>query len=305
MRMNLKGFPGIFGLLIFLMAAGIIFPQATLAQAPAQKEFKGRFLWTEQFNSSSNEDGKVFDLDSTVGYVFSRHFGVDAGVPIFFVRGSSTNALGMTTKTSENELGDAYAQVRLAFANPILNYKMALTGTVPTGSRSAGISTGHATYDWTNHFDRVFGRLVPFADAGVGNSVPENFVFQRSFSTFGHDAHFQVGSGYRMTDWLGLSASVYDISSWGTQTVFSRIVNAGGAPIGKGGHGRVFELANQTAGGSSLVSDHGFSAGVDLSAGSIVDFSAGYSYSAHFQLNTVSFGIGVNMSEILRHARAE
>lgn len=145
--MNLKGFPGIFGLLIFLMAAGIIFPQATLAQAPAQKEFKGRFLWTEQFNSSSNEDGKVFDLDSTVGYVFSRHFGVDAGVPIFFVRGSSTNALGMTTKTSENELGDAYAQVRLAFANPILNYKMALTGTVPTGSRSAGISTGHATYD--------------------------------------------------------------------------------------------------------------------------------------------------------------
>ncbi|HXT86413.1 MAG TPA: hypothetical protein VN745_05255 [Verrucomicrobiae bacterium] len=332
--MRLKRSPGFFALTVVLIGAGIIFSRAAfaqthgdnggtsadnassnsadavagagaLAQAPAQKNFNGRFLWTEQFSSSSNEDGRVFDLDSTVGYVFSRHFGLDAGVPIFFVRGSSTNALGMTTKTSENELGDAYAQVRLAFANPILNYKMALTGTVPTGSRSAGVSTGHATYDWTNHFDRAFGRLVPFADAGVGNSVPENFVFQRSFSTFGHDAHFQVGSGYRITGWLGLSASVYDISSWGTQTVFSRIVSAGGGPVGKGGHGRVFELANQTAGGSSLVSDHGFSAGVDLSAGSIVDFSAGYSYSAHFQLNTVSVGVGVDMSEILRHARAK
>lgn len=274
------------------------------AQTPAQASFKGRYLWTEQFSGSSNEDGKVTDLDSTVGYVFSRHFGIDAGIPIFFVRGSSTNALGMTTKTSENGLGDAYAQIRLAFANPVLNYKMALTGTAPTGSRSAGISTGHATYDWTNHVDHAFGRLDPFADAGIGNSIPENFVFQRSFSTFGHTAHFQLGSGYRITDWLGLNASVYDISTWGTQTIFSRVVPSGRGPIGKGGHGRVFELANETTGGSSLASDHGFSAGVDLSPGPLVDFSAGYSYSAHFQLNTFSFGVGVNMSEILRHARA-
>lgn len=273
-------------------------------QAPARASFKGRYLWTEQFDESSNEDGEVMGLDSTVGYVFSRHFGIDAGVPIFFVRGSSTNALGAKTKTSENGLGDAYLQLRLAFANPFLNYKTALTGTVPTGSRSAGISTGHVTYDWSNHFDRAFGRLIPFADAGVGNSVPENFVFERSFSTFGHDAHFQLGSGYRITDWLGLNASVYDISTWGTQTIFSRVVPGGGGPFGKGGHGRVFELANETTGSSSLASDHGFSAGVDLSPGSIVNFSAGYSYSAHFHLNTVSFGIGVNMSEILRHARA-
>jgi len=239
-----------------------------------------------------------------VGYVFTRHFGVDAGIPVFFVRGSSTNALGQTTNTSENGIGDAYLQVRLAFANPILNYRMVVTGTAPTGSRSAGFSTGHATYDWTNHFDHAFDRLLPFADIGVGNSIPEGFVYQRDYSTFGHDAHFQAGTGFRITDWLGLSASAYDVSAWGTQTVFSRIVGLGGLPVGRGGHGRVFELANQTTGSSSLTSDHGFSAGVDLSPGSIVEFSAGYSYSAQYQLNTVSFGVGVNMSDLLHHSHS-
>ncbi|HLW81438.1 MAG TPA: hypothetical protein VKS20_05300 [Candidatus Acidoferrales bacterium] len=273
-------------------------------QAPAAANFKGRYLWTEEFDGSTNEDGQVMELDSTVGYVFSRHFGVDAGIPIFFVRGSSTNPLGATTNTSQNGLGDAYLQLRLAFANPLLNYKTALTGTAPTGSKSDGFSTGHATYDWTNHFDHAFGRWVPFADAGIGNSIPENFVFQRSFSTFGRDAHFQAGTGFRITDWLGLSASAYDITTWGTQTIFSRIVSAGGSPVGRGGHGRVFELANQTTGGSSLASDHGFSAGVDLSPGSLLDFSAGYSHSVRYQLNTVSFGVGVNVSGILRRARA-
>lgn len=268
------------------------------AQVTPAANFTGHYLWTEEFDGSTNSEGQVMSIDSSVGYVFSRHFGVDAGIPVYFVRGTSTTSTGGTTTTSNNGLGDAYLQLRLAFANPVLNYKIVLTGTAPTGSTSAGLSTGHATYDWTNHFDHHFGRLIPFAEAGVGNSIPETFVFNRPFKSYGHDAHFQAGAGFQIADWLGVNASAYDIAPWGTQTIFSRLVSKGGPPIS--GHGHVFDLANQTTGGSSLAADNGFSGGVDVSPGSVLDFSVSYSHSVHFQLNTVSFGVGVNMSELLR-----
>ncbi|HVA72072.1 MAG TPA: hypothetical protein VNF02_03095 [Candidatus Limnocylindrales bacterium] len=282
-------------------------PSSSAAPASAQvtpaANFKGHFLWTEEFDGSTNSEGQVMSVDSSVGYVFSRHFGVDAGIPVYFIRGTSTTSTGGTTTTSNNGLGDAYLQLRLAFANPVLSYKTVLTGTAPTGSSSEGLSTGHPTYDWTNHIDHHFGRLVPFAEAGVGNSIPETFVFNRPFKSYGHDAHFQAGTGFQIADWLGVSASAYDIAPWGTQTIYSRLVAVGGSPIVSSGHGRVFNLANQTTGSSSLAADNGFSAGADISPGSILDFSVSYSHSIHFQLDTVWFGVGVNMSKLLRGTR--
>jgi hypothetical protein len=239
-------------------------------------------------------------LDSTVGYVFSKHFGVNTGVPIYFVHGTSTTATGGTTTTSNAGLGDAYLQLRFAFPNPLLNYTIVLTGTVPTGNTADGLSTGHATYDWTNHFDHRFGRWTPFAEAGFGNSIPANFVFHRPYASFGHEAHFQAGAEYQVVDFLSVSASAYDIAPWGTQTIFSRVVGKSGSPTGKGGP--VFTQANQTTGSSGLAADNGYSAEADFSPGSVLDFSLGYSHSVHFGLDTFSFGIGVNMSQLLRRA---
>lgn len=295
--------------LMILCSAAIFAPQifaqsGTNTVKPATNIASNHFLWTEEFNGSTNSEGDFMELDSTVGRVFTPHFGIDAGIPIDFSRATVTNSTGGTSTRTSSGLGDAYLQLRFAFANPLLNYKSVVTGAVPTGSKSSGFSTGHATYDWTNHFDRKFGRWNPFAEAGVGNSIPERFVFQRPFASFGHVGHFQAGTGYQISDWLGVSASAYDIAPWGNQTIFSRVVGAGGPPAGKGGHGRVFNLANQTSGGSSLSADNGFNSEADLSIGSILDFSTGYSHSVHFDLNTLSFGVGFNMSEILRRSRA-
>ena len=43
--------------------------------------------WTlgTRFEGSYGADGSVYDLGSALGYNFSRHFGVDAGVPLNFV----------------------------------------------------------------------------------------------------------------------------------------------------------------------------------------------------------------------------
>jgi hypothetical protein len=264
--------------------------------------FTPKYFWTEDFSGSTNSLGEVMSLDSTVGYAFLRNIGVDAGIPVYFVHGTTTTSTGGTTSISNDGMGDAYAQLRLSFPSPLLNYKTVLTGTVPTGSTANGFSTGHSTYDWTNHFDRGFGNWTPFAEIGLGNSIPSDFVFNRQYASFGHEAHFQVGAQYRVVDFLSVSASAYDVAPWGTQTLFSRVVPKGNPPSGAGGHGSVFGQANQSTGGAGVAADNGVSAGADIRADSLVEFALGYSHSVHFGLDTFSFGIGVNMSQLLRRA---
>jgi hypothetical protein len=272
------------------------------ANATPVGTFTPEILWTEEFSGSTNSQGNVLSLDSTVGYVFSRNLGLDAGIPVYFVHGITTNSTGGTSSTSSDGIGDAYVQLRLSFPNPLLNYNTVLTGTVPTGSTADGFSTGHSTYDWTNHFDRGFRRWTPYAEIGIGNSIPSNFVFNREYASFGHEAHFQVGAQYQVVGFLSVSASAYDVAPWGTQTIFSRVVPQGNPPPSAGGHGPVFGQANQTTGGAGVAADNGFNAGVDISTGSLLDFSVGYSHSVHFGLDTFSFGIGVNMSRLLQRA---
>ena len=274
-------------------------------QVTPADNFSNRYLWTESFSGSTNSAGRVMSLDSTVGYVFSPQLGVDAGIPVYFVHSSYTNSSGTTTTTSNNGLGDLYAQLRLSFPNPVLNYRTVLTGAAPTGNTATGLSTGHATYDWTNRFDRGFGGLTPFVEIGVGNSIPSTLIFDRPYQSYGHEAHFQGGASYQLADWLTVDGLAYEIAPWGSQTIFSRVVGKNGPPAGAGnnGHGPpVFSTSNQTTGGSGLAEDNGFGIGANIRPSSLVEFSAGYSHSIQYQLDTLSFGISVNISKILREA---
>jgi hypothetical protein len=265
---------------------------------PAMRS-EDHFTWIEQFDGSTNTEGQVMLLDSSVGYRFGRHLLVDAGVPVYFVRSNITTASGASTTNSFTDLGDIYGQIRLSFPNPAVNFKTQLTGRAPTGSTSDGISTGHATYDWTNRIDRDFGQWTPFLEVGFANSIPDTFVYRRPFASYGGLAHFQAGAAYHVVSWLTVAASAFDVAPWGSQTIDSRIVgNGSGASRG---HGPPFLQALQTTGSASLAADNGFSAGLGISPAKAIDFTVGYSRSTHYDLNTVSFGIAVNMRAILRH----
>lgn len=99
----------------------------------------------------------------------------------------------------------------------------------------------------------------------------------------------------------------YEIAPWGSQTIFSRVVNKNGPPAGAGGSGHgppIFSTSNRTTGGSGLAEDNGFAAGVDIRPSSEIEFSAGYSHSIQYQLDTFSFSIGVNVAKILRDAHS-
>jgi len=261
---------------------------------------ENHYTWVEEFEGSSNAEGQVMLLDSSVGYLFGQHLLVDGGIPVYFVRATTTTSGGSSATNSFTALGDIYGQARLSFPNPAVNFKTQLTGRAPTGSTSDGISTGHATYDWTNRFDRSFGNWTPFFEAGLADSIPDAFIYRRPFVSYGDLAHFQVGAQYRIAPWISAAVSGFDVAPWGTQTIDSRVLGNGNGAGGSNGHGQPFLQGAKVTGGSSLAADNGFSAGVDLAPARAIDFTVGYSRSAHYDLNTISFGVVVNMREILR-----
>jgi hypothetical protein len=261
------------------------FAQSRPAPSPAEKA-KGWTLY-EDFEGSSSSSGQVSRFDSTVGYQFNRFFAVDVGVPFYFVHASSSTG----TTSNVNGLGDAYADLKLTLNNPIVNFASTLRGGVPTGDSRHGLSTGRATADWTNHFDRGFGRWTPYADLGLANTVPDTRFLVRQFSTLGTVAHFDAGMQFQLVPFLGLDVSAYDVLPVGQQKVFSRFVSQASSLLPSG--------RSRAVGSSTIARDNGFSVGFDAPI-SFLEFTLGYTRSVHFRQDLIYFGVGANLSSLLR-----
>jgi len=128
MRTGVEKATRLFGSLLVAAAAFLLVPQVR-AQAnssvpgsnsssviPAMSS-EDHFTWIEQFDGSSNTEGQVMLLDSSVVYVLGRHLLVDGGVPVYFVRANPTTTSGVSMTSSFTDLGDVYGQVRLSFPN--------------------------------------------------------------------------------------------------------------------------------------------------------------------------------------------
>ena len=268
---------------------------AQYSPKPAVQDAAGFTAYAE-FGGTSNSEGQIYELNSSVGYDFNRHFGMDVGAPIYFVRPSSS-----TGGSSTNGLGNPYLDLRLKFLNPAVNFGSVLTGYAPVGDSKKGLSTGRGTFDWTNHFDHAFSNLTPFAEAGIANTIVGSRLFLRPYTTLGFNAHFQAGATYNLAKFFSLGASAYDIVPSGQQTVFSRV--HGNNP-GQVHHGRPFEGNQQTTGGADIAKDDGFSAWIGASPGRVVDLELGFTRSMHYDLNSVSFSIGFNVGQLYRrHAQ--
>jgi hypothetical protein len=253
------------------------------AATKAAVEEKG-FTLTETYEGSGNSDGFITDINSTVGYVFNRHFYVNMGVPYLFVSPASSK----TGATSTSGLGNPSLGFRYSTKGPLLDFSTGLSGAVPVASSSKGLSTGRVTFDWDNHFAHGFDRLTPFLDVGVANSVPDTRFLQRPYTSLGTLAHFEGGSELDLGDNFSVSASGYYILPWGTQQIFVR---------GKK------SSASSIKGGASLTRDDGINFGLDYDLTRFVDLNAGYSYSVYNVLHTVSFGVELNVGSWLKNHR--
>jgi len=269
----------------------------TAAQAaPAQSvnDDKG-FTSYVQFAGTSNSDGQVYKLDPSVGYNFSGHFGMDVGIPVYFVRASSTTA----GTTSTNGIGNPYVDVRVKYLNSLLNFGSVLTGYAPAGDSKKGLSTGRGTFDWTNHFDRSFFSLTPFAEVGIANTITDSLLFERPFTTLGFNTHLQGGVKYGIWKVFSVGASGYDILPTGQQTVFSK-VQGGLSNSASSSHKPVFLNNQQTTGTADIAHDDGFSTWIEAKPGSVLDMELGFTRSIHYDLNSVSFNIGLNLGRLYR-----
>jgi hypothetical protein len=270
--------------------------------ANAQVEQQKGFVFYESFQGSTNSEGQVMTLGSSATYWFNEHFSAGLGIPIYFNRSSSTTTATTTTSgtTSSNGIGNFYADIGASWKGKTLNFTSSLTGAAPTGDTKKGLSTGHATYDWSNRFDHAISRLTPFGVIGIADTVMDSRFFQRPFTSFGNLAHLEGGADVDLSHSFTLTLSAYDIAPWGSQTIISRLVPAGATGTG-GQHGRTFETTHQATGNSSLDRDHGFAVGLDASPKSLksaFDFDIGYNRSVPFALNTISFGVGINLSKL-------
>ena len=246
-----------------------------------------------ELGGTSNADGQIYELNTSAGYNFSQHFGVDLGIPIYFVRASSSSG-----ETSTNGIGNPYVDARLKFLNPAVNFGSTLTGFAPVADSKKGLSTGRGTFDWTNHVDHAFSNLTPFGEIGIANTITDSRLFMRPYTTLGFNTHFRAGATYDLWKFFSVGASGYDILPTGQQTVFSKLVQ--GSNQGAGSHGRVFQNNQQTTGGADIARDNGFSTWVDASPSRSVDMELGFTRSMHYELNSVSFTIGFNLGQLYR-----
>ncbi len=273
------------------------------------------------FEGNVDSTQRVFNLNSSVGYNFTKHWGADIGVPFEFVTASTTttttttttsgngkaasntsSSSSSTTNSTLNSIGNVFADLRFNAKGSLANYTSSLVASAPTGSKTNGISTGRVTGGWNNHVEHDFGLLTPFIEAGFGNSVMDTRLYHRPFTTLGFVSQFTGGTTIDLSHNFSIGASLYDVLPSGQQKLYSKLVGKGSAQaVGKGNHGRAYELAAETVGTSALTRDNGDSAWIDYSPGAL-DFQVGYTHSVHYAENTFAFSMGVNLGKLLKKA---
>ncbi len=278
---------------VLLLCSWMALAQATAK--PAADDDERGFASYVQFGGSVNSSGRVLKLDTSIGYNFSNHVSFDLGAPIYFVTSSSTNT---GVQNSNSGMGNPYLDFRLTFKNPVLSYRSTATAFVPVADVKTGFSTGRLTADWTNRFEHSFSSLTPFAEIGIGNTIRDSRFFDRPFTTLGFNAHFEGGASLALSQHVDIGASGYAIVPSGQQRIYSKLLRANTG--GNMGHGRVFDTTTETVGTADIARDHGFSAWIAASPNTYLDFELGYTRSIQYDLNTVSFGMGVNIGRLVR-----
>src|SRR5258708_28061781 len=134
--------------------------------------YRGWTLGTS-FEGSTSGDGSVYDLGTSVGYNFSHHFGIDLGVPYYFVGTPSAVNTKNPGAVSGNGIGNIGADLKWLFPGTMRNYASTIHLGAPTGDRSKGFSTGHATWNLSNHIEHGWVNFTPFIEAGIGNTVSD------------------------------------------------------------------------------------------------------------------------------------
>jgi hypothetical protein len=312
-----------------LVAMALLVIPAVVYAAGGSDDERG-WSFSQRFLGTSNAAGVVLKENPSVGYWFNNHVELYGGVPFYFTRQSASSTTS-GTPGFVNGVGNAFTGLLIS-ANPeSWHYSSNLVMTAPTGDKSRGFSTGHATADWTNVVSHPFTSFTPYGSIGIGNTVSDTEFFVRPFTTEGIVAHFEGGALMKLTSRLSAGASAYAVQGAGQQEIVSKVVetpltqptstsststsgqgpkngvvsqvgNAVGSVTGKAtgnGNGNAdntsFETTHETVTTSTAVNDHGVSTWLSFKPNSMTDFQVGYSRSVSYQLSSLFFGVGFHV----------
>lgn len=260
--------------------------------SPASTE-KGAYEVLGFGTSHDNSLGWTSELDSGVGYDFNRSFSAQVGVPLYLVSATTTSSgTGTTTTTNHySSLGDAYLALNLHPKLESFGFTTGLVGTVPTGNRDNGISTGRPTVNWDNRAEKDLDRLTPFIESTLGNSLSSTKRFRRPFTTLGAVSTFTGGTSIDLFKRVSFEGSAYDVLPFGDQKIYSH----NGKQVDPTKK-RPFQQATVTSGSASLTKDHGFSGDLSINPTPRVGIDLAYTRSIGYALDsfgaTVSFRLG-------------
>ena len=220
-------------------------------------------------------------------WAFSSHFSADVSASVYFKRRYETTIPGnppkLETVQSASDAGDTLIGLHASFAKGATGDTATVSVSAPTGDVTAGLGTGKATFDFTNHLERDQGLAAYFLDLGAGNSsYLFNNAVERNSSSRGSLAHFMVGA----EDWIGdrvfLEQVIYEQLPFGSQTIYAEDERTPpGQPPPPAG----------TTVSTGASEDNGLTTyfGIPMSAN--LTFSGYYNRSLRHHSDTVSFGV--------------
>lgn len=216
----------------------------------------------------------------SVAYSFNDIFSVDATLPIYMYRLAESRSTRPRANAhlvnQRGELGDLIFGFHAQFMSPIAPYQATLAVSAPTGDEAYGLTTGRATFDFTNHFERTFGRLTPILELGIGDSTTlVNRIVNKNYTSLGPLAHFQVGLGVTLPRDISFETDAYEQLPIGDQKIYGP--SRKGRPTVVTGH--------------NVTEDNGFTNSLNIPIDRHTAISAYYSRSLRFRIDSVAFGI--------------
>src|SRR3974390_1709835 len=106
-----------------LGCAVLIVTAQAAAQGPAQGHESG-VTASMDLNGTSSKWGRIFELDSSVGYAITRNLSLDAGVPFYAYQAPTMTS---TNPASGGQLGNPDVGFHFNFPNQLLGYNMSVT----------------------------------------------------------------------------------------------------------------------------------------------------------------------------------
>jgi hypothetical protein len=216
----------------------------------------------------------------SIGYSFNDIFSIDATLPIYMYRLAET----LSAKPRRNqllvnqrgELGDLVFGLHAQFLPKFAQYQMTVAVTAPTGDEAYGLTTGRATFDLNNHFERTYGRFTPNLELGVGDSIYlVNRLVNKNYTSLGPLSHFQIGLGVELLRGMFFETDAYEQLPIGDQKIY-----------GPSRKGRATVVI-----GHAVTEDNGFTNALEIPIDRHTSVSAYYSRSLRLRIDSVAFGV--------------